>query len=300
MQDIRLPGIGDDDTAGEDERRRGQRRTVASERRANDLDGRTWERYSISVWSDIRKSSEEMKLGHPAMFPMELVTRLIRCYTAQRDQVVLDPFLGSGATVVAAEALGKTGIGLDVSRRFCQLARSRVLSGSLNLSNGEFDPAAGKRLIHHDDARNLLKYVEPNSVDLVVTSPPYWDVLTQERTADYKPVRHYGPEDEDLGKIRDYGRFLDELKGVFSLVYQAMRPGKYCIVVVMDLRKKNRFYPYHSDLARRMEEIGFLFDDIIIWDRRHEYNNMRPLGYPYRFRINKAHEYILVFLKPGA
>jgi len=66
----------------------------------------------------------------------------------------------------------------------------------------------------------------------------------------------------------------------------------------MDIRKKNRFYPYHADFAQRMEEIGFVFDDLIIWDRRHEYNNLRPLGYPSVFRINKVHEFILIFQKP--
>ena len=65
----------------------------------------------------------------------------------------------------------------------------------------------------------------------------------------------------------------------------------------MDIRKKNKFYPFHSDLANRMVEIGFSFEDIIIWDRQHEYNNMRPLGYPYAFRVNKVHEYILIFKK---
>jgi hypothetical protein len=37
---------------------------------------------------------------------------------------------------------------------------------------------------------------------------------------------------------------------------------------------------FHSDLARKLsDEAGFIFDDLIIWDRRHEYNNMQPLGY---------------------
>ena len=63
-------------------------------------------------------------------------------------------------------------------------------------------------------------------------------------------------------------------------------------------RKKDKFYPYHEDVAKFMQAIGFIFDDIIIWDRRHEYNQMRPLGYPAKFRINKAHEYILIFQKP--
>ena len=53
----------------------------------------------------------------------------------------------------------------------------------------------------------------------------------------------------------------------------------------------------HSDVAVEMQKIGFIYDDIIIWDRQYEYNNMRPLGYPYKFRINKVHEYILIFIK---
>lgn len=92
---------------------------------------------------------------------------------------------------------------------------------------------------------------------------------------------------------------MNALAEIFRSVLVALKPRKYCVVVVMDLRKKDKFYPFHSDLARKMEEIGFLFDDLIIWDRRHEYNNMRPLGYPYVFRINKAHEYILIFQKPS-
>ncbi|MEN6479314.1 MAG: DNA methyltransferase [Anaerolineales bacterium] len=85
---------------------------------------------------------------------------------------------------------------------------------------------------------------------------------------------------------------------MFEKVRNAMRPGAYCCVVVMDIRKKNRFYPFHSDLATLMQTIGFIYDDLIIWDRRHEYNNMRPLGYPSVFRVNKAHEFILIFQKP--
>jgi hypothetical protein len=66
----------------------------------------------------------------------------------------------------------------------------------------------------------------------------------------------------------------------------------------MDIRKKKQFYPFHADLAGTMQEIGYLWDDIIIWDRRLEYNNFRPLGYPFVFRVNKAHEFLLIFQKP--
>ena len=65
----------------------------------------------------------------------------------------------------------------------------------------------------------------------------------------------------------------------------------------MDLRKKDQFYPLHSDLATEMRRIGYIYDDLIIWDRQPDYNNMRPLGYPCKFRINKVHEYIMIFTK---
>jgi len=77
-----------------------------------------------------------------------------------------------------------------------------------------------------------------------------------------------------------------------------LRPGAYCVVVVMDIRQGSRFYPFHADLSEAMRGVGYLLDDIIIWDRRHEYNNFRPLGYPSVFRVNKAHEFVMVFQKP--
>jgi DNA modification methylase len=90
---------------------------------------------------------------------------------------------------------------------------------------------------------------------------------------------------------------LSELKQVFENVYKALKTGKRCIVIVMDIRVQNKFIPYHVDIISLMKEIGFALEDIIIWDRRKEYNMLRPLGYPYVFIVNKVHEYIMIFRK---
>jgi DNA modification methylase len=259
---------------------------VSSGRRANSLDGRTWTRHSISVWSDIRKSKEELALKHPALFPVELTRRLLECFLPPEGKLVLDPFCGLGSTVLAAHELGRTGIGLDINAEYVAAARGRL---------GECSD--GCRILCAD-ARDVLQHVDRETVDLVVTSPPYWDILTRRRTADGKAVRNYGDEEEDLGRLSDYDEFLASLRQVFGEVRQALRLGAYCIVVVMDIRKKSQFYPFHADLAAAMQQIGYLWDDIIIWDRRLEYNNLRPLGYPYVFRVNKAHEFLLIFQKP--
>lgn len=264
-----------------------------SRKRANDLDGKTWLRYSVSVWSDIRKSPEEIALGHPAIFPVALASRLIEIFTNSEQRVIFDPFVGVGSALVAAKSLAKRGIGIELNPEFVEKAKSRFQQDDFFTASDE-----GSFEIHCDDALNLQKYVVPDSVDLVITSPPYWDILSMKRSADYKEIRDYGNESADLGKIGDYNEFLDLLKQVFNEVYQVMKAGAYCCVIVMDIRKKDKFYPFHSDIANFMQELGFIYDDIIIWDRRHEYNNMRPLGYPSVFRVNKAHEFILIFQKP--
>lgn len=270
--------------------------TVYTGRRANDLDGATWTRYSISIWSDIRKTAEEIALKHPAMFPTALAERLIECFT-RRGMTVLDPFVGVGSTLIAATRLGRHGIGIELNPEYAQIATRRLQTGTLEQHWSESPSGTWQVIV--GDARNLDQFVAPESVHLVVTSPPYWDILLEKRTADYKPVRHYGDAECDLGKIRDYEQFLTALQNIFCRVYDALTPSGYCCVVVMDIRKKDRFYPYHADLAERMQQVGFIYDDLIIWDRRHEYNNLRPLGYPAVFRINKVHEYILVFKKPN-
>jgi len=255
-----------------------------------DLDGKTWLQYSISIWSDIRKSSQENGLAHPAIFPIMLPQRLISIYSHE-DDLVFDPFAGSGATLIAAKNLKRFSKGMELSDEFIKLYKQRISNLSL------FDEDQYQPTIIKGDARELSKWTQKDSVQLTITSPPYWDILNQKRTADYKETRNYSDVEADLGNIKSYETFLDTLKDIFSQIYQVTKGGGYCCVVLMDLRKKNRFYPFHLDTVEFMSEIGFTLDDMIIWDRRQEYNNLRPLGYPYVFRINKVHEFILIFQK---
>ncbi len=257
-------------------------------KRFNDLDGKTWTRYSISVW-DIVKTPEEAALKHPAMFPVKLCERLIEIYTHKGD-IVLDPFMGSGSTLLAAASLGRKGIGIDVNEEFVSLAKNR-----LNLLETIEDNL--KPEIYCDTAENLLKYVGESTVDLVLTSPPYWNIHRRKRTADYKEPRPYSELERDFGNIEKYEDFMNALKDVFSKVKIVLKPKGHCIIIVMDIRVGSQFIPFHMDIARMMMELGYKFEDIIIWNRAAEYNNLRPLGYPYQFIVNKVHEYIMIFRK---
>jgi DNA modification methylase len=260
-------------------------------KRANSLDGKTWTRHSISVWSDIAKTLEERRLKHPAMFPGALAERVIECFVAPEDRVVLDPFAGVGSTLLAARRKGLVGVGVEISPEFAALARRRLAQEGPSAVDGDW-------IIHEADARRLLDHVAPESVDLAVTSPPYWSVLGQRRSADHRPIHDYGGHAGDLSEIADYEEFVAALAEVFAEVLKVLKPGKFLVAVVMDLRRRDRFYPFHSDLAEALQGVGYTFEDLIIWDRRQDYNSLRPLGYPSVFRINKVHEYLLIFRKP--
>jgi DNA modification methylase len=256
------------------------------------IDGKKWLLYSISVWNDIKKSPTEEKLKHPAIFPSSLAKRLIEVLSHQED-IILDPFMGTGSTLVAAQELGRSSVGIDISDDFANIARVRLSETSR--FDADFPPSY-KIIV--DSAENIDQYIADNSIGLVITSPPYWDILTQKRTADYKQIRTYGGLKRDIGEIHNYKDFLLSLQMIMSGVYNKLKSGKYCCMVVMDIRKKDKFFPLHMDICDIMtNNIGFELDDIIIWDRGKEYNNLRPLGHPYVFRVNKIHEFILIFKK---
>jgi DNA modification methylase len=258
--------------------------------RLNDLDGKTWTRYSISIW-DLTKSTDEAQLRHPALFPVSLISRLLEIYTKPGD-VVLDPFMGAGSTLLAAVNLKRKAIGFDISPQYVTLAQNRLREG------GYSESSTDQVQLYQEDARLLDQFVQPESVDFVVTSPPYWDIHNQRRTADRKSPRPYSRASNDLGNISDYHQFLGELGTVLSQLHSAIKAGRWCVLIVMDLRKGRNFYPFHIDCIEKMQEVNFLLEDIIIWDRRRDYHNLRPLGYPTIFRVNKVHEYLLIFQKP--
>jgi len=261
----------------------------------NNLTGKEWLQNSFSIWRDIDKTSEERKLKHPAMFPQQLAERLIEIYTKDSGEVILDPFLGIGSTLKAAYNLGKQGIGVDLNKEYCKISKQRIKDQQKGLFEKDIKRFEPK--IHCADSRNLSKYLKPESVDLVITSPPYWDILNMKRSADKKEGRNYSDSKEDIGNIHDYEEFLQDLKAVYTEVYKALKPNKRCCSVVMDIRKKDKFFPLHEDQTRIMREIGFELEEYVIWDRQKEYNNMKTLGYPWVFRFNKVHEFICIYWK---
>lgn len=76
-----------------------------------------------SSFGDVWEFKQEMKNGHPAPYPVDLIERIISSTTAQ---TILDPFVGSGTTAVVAQGLGRNFIGIDISSEYCEMSEKRL------------------------------------------------------------------------------------------------------------------------------------------------------------------------------
>ncbi|MEK0425765.1 MAG: hypothetical protein RJB11_1856 [Planctomycetota bacterium] len=151
------------------------------------------------------------------------------------------------------------------------------------------------------DARELIG-LEPNSVHLVLTSPPYWT------------LKEYRDSEGQMGHFEDYDYFLAELDRVWKRCYDVLVPGGRLICVVGDVclsRKKNQgrhtVVPLHASIQEHCRQLGFDNLSPIIWSKIanvvHEVENGGGgfLGKPYEPNavIKNDIEFILMERKPG-
>lgn len=246
-----------------------------------------WREYTKTVWS-IANVSHEL---HPATFPVEIPKRLTKLFSFW-GETVLDPFGGVGSTAVAALREGRRALCIDQNPSFVEEMRSRIAA----------EPALDASLLdaRHGDSRNL-DGVEVNSVDLIVTSPPYWD------KADY------GGTSSDIGTAATYVDFLEELRRVFAECYRVLRPGRKLCVVTANVNQMTDHglltFPLSTDIGLMLRDLGLVMINEIIWSkdgtggRWGSANGQRPIfgSYPYppNFLFKNIHEYVIVFAKPG-
>ena len=97
-----------------------------------------------------------------------------------------------------------------------------------------------------------MEEIKDNSMDLCFTSPAYWD------------LEYYNDHPDQLGYNKTYEEFLAGIKRVLSECFRVLKPEKYCVWNINDFRKNGKYYMYHADIAKIIQEVGFKLFDIII------------------------------------
>lgn len=271
-------------------------KTVDPRNALNELTSTEWLPETVSVWNQrglgANHPDAQIERQHPAPFSFTDVSRLVRFFT-KRNDVVLDPFVGVGSTLKACAVEGRNGIGFELNPRYAELAEER-----LRVEVRDMFSSLVSQDVRVGDARELINALPENSIDFIVTSPPYWNILHKEdHKAEQERKNHdldtrYGDDERDLGNIHDYDEFLAELASILGACVNALKPKKHMAVIVSDFRDKSRFVMFHADLARALEKYKLELRGLTVLYQRHK--RIFPYGYPYAYVPNIHHQYILI------
>lgn len=264
----------------------------------NDLDSKSWLKFQKSWFVHNPPPRRKDVLRHPAKFPESLAQEFIEFFT-KRGQVVLDPMVGTGSTLVAALRSGRHSYGLELNKVYADIARHVVLEERAALGDSADDLVSE---VIKGDAQKFEEYVKSQQIppiNYVITSPPYWNML-RARGADTQKKRrttpeldvYYSEDANDLGNIDDYGEFIGRLVDIYSQLKTYLQPRAYMTIIVKNVKKGGRVYPLAWDLAHRLGKIYTLKDEKI-WVQDNQ--RLAPYGYGSAWVSNTFHHYCLQF-----
>lgn len=271
----------------------------------NCMTAKEWIKAQIGVWEFFYESRDiRDKNIHPAVFPIGMAKKVIELFT-HNGELVLDPFVGVGTTLVAARDLKRNAVGFDLNPKYTKVSRKRLAQNTLTEDTQQIAIA--------DDARNIDQYLELGTVKLVFTSPPYANLLNRprlnksrrgdlRRSKQFLRVEQYSQDPRDLGtlEIEDYTKAMTE---IYRKILPLMKPKAHNVINVPDMWwrdvKYGRRIPIHIYVYHAMLDAGFELRNTIIWNRNNLVNRVGIFGWPSNYiTMGTTFEYLLDFWKP--
>ena len=267
----------------------------------NCMTAKEWIKAQLGVWQfnyegrDIRDKSQ-----HPATFPISLAKKMVELFSHQ-GELVVDPFVGSGTTLVAAQDLNRSAVGFDLNSKYIQLCEQRLAS------DNPFNNA--KQLAINDDAINISKHILPNTVSLIWTSPPYANLLNRKRknksrrgderqNDQYGKVEQYSQNPRDLGTM-SLEEYTVAMGDIFANLLPLLKPKAHCVINVPDMWWENERITIHVSLIQELRRRGYELRNTIIWDRTNIVNRIGIFGWPSNYiTMGTTFEYLLDFWRP--
>jgi len=257
----------------------------------NDLNLNQWKKYdnilTDSLWIlDKRDSSGAHNAGYWGNFIPQIPNQFLQRYT-KKNEWVLDPFLGSGTTLIECKRLGRNGVGVELLPEVVELAEHNI-SLETNIYNvkTEILNADSTKLNFKDE----LKKLNISSVQFLIMHPPYWDIIK------------FSENPNDLSNANTIDSFLDLLGKVVDNTYDILDNERYMALVIGDKYSKGEWIPLGFYCMQEVLKRGYLLKSIIVknFEETKGKMNQKEL-WRYRalaggFYVFK-HEYIFLFQK---
>ncbi len=198
---------------------------------------------NTTIWSFKERGNWATHKGdYRGNCPPQVPRNLILKYTKEAD-IILDPFCGSGTTMIETKLLNRKGVGIDINIETLKLAYSRINFQSNNL----FQPK-----LLRGNAVNLKQIIPDNSVDFIFAHPPYANIIK------------YSKDIKGDLSLLELDEFLNQIDLFSKECYRILKKNKVCSIMIGDIRKNRNIIPLGFYVMNIFIQTGFSLKEIII------------------------------------
>jgi len=237
-----------------------------------------FEKEITTVWSFPERGNWKTHSGnYRGNFAPQVPRNIILNYS-NKGEIILDPMMGSGTTLIEAKLLNRRSIGVDINPKSVKTAKEKIKFRG----NYKYEPS-----IFLGDVRNL-NFISSNSIDLLIVHPPYFNIINYSENK----------IENDLSTINDLKKFLQEFSKAIREFFRVLKDNSICAILIGDTRKNSHYVSLSNYVLNIFLENKFILKEEIIKIQHNCKQNQywKNKIQNYNFYLIK-HEHLFVFRK---